>query len=31
MRKKYKSGAITAAQFIEWLEENKSYDENWYY
>ena len=31
MRKKYKSGAITAAQFIEWLEENKSYDEDWYY
>jgi hypothetical protein len=31
MRKKYKSCAITAAQFIEWLEENKSYDENWYY
>jgi hypothetical protein len=31
MRKKYKSGAITAVQFIEWLEENKSYDEDWYY
>jgi hypothetical protein len=31
MRKKYKSGAITPAQFIEWLEENKSYDEDWYY
>ena len=31
MRKKYKSGAITAAQFIEWLEENKSYDEDWDY
>jgi hypothetical protein len=31
MRKKYKSGAITPAQFVEWLEENKSYDEDWYY
>lgn len=31
MRKKYKSGAITPAQFVEWLEENKSYDEDWDY
>ena len=31
MRRKYKSGAITPEQFIEWLEENRSYDEDWDY